>query len=110
MQQAIFFVNVQDEIKSGDVPKSIQCYIHEAGFSEDEARQHIKLLIRETWMLLNEDRFASLPLPKQFIETATNLARTAQCMYQHGDGHGIQDGETKDHVLSLLVNPIPLRN
>ncbi|PON37415.1 Squalene/phytoene synthase [Parasponia andersonii] len=97
-----------DELKRGDVPKSIQCYMHEAGVSEDEARRHIKLLIDETWKHLNEDRVADSRFPKAFIEIATNLSRMAQCMYQYGDGHGIQDRETKDRVLSLLVNPIPL--
>ena len=32
----------------------------------------------------------------------------AQCMYQHGDGH-VHDPETKDRVLSLLINPISIR-
>ena len=82
--------------------------MHDANVSEDEARQHIKFLIGETWKQLNEDRFAGSTFPKPFIEIATNLARMAQCMYQHGDGHAIQDRETKDRVLSLLVNPIPL--
>ncbi|EXB31237.1 Myrcene synthase [Morus notabilis] len=95
-----------DEIKRGDVPKSIQCYMHEAGVSEDEARQHIKWLISETWKQMNADRIADSPFSETFTEIATNLARMAQCMYQHGDGHGIQDRETKDRVLSLLVNPI----
>ena len=67
-------------------------------------------LIGETWKKLNEDRTAESPFPETFIGIATNLARMAQCMYQHGDGHGIEDGETKDRVLSLLVEPIPLDN
>nr|WBW04433.1 terpene synthase [Ficus langkokensis] len=96
-----------DEIKRGDVPKSIQCYMHEVGASEEEARQHIKFLINETWKQMNEDRVAEPRFSQTFIEIATNLARMAQCMYQHGDGHGIQDRETKDRVLSLLVNPVP---
>lgn len=100
------FLIIKDEIKRGDVPKSIQCYMHEAGVSEDEARQHIKWLISETWKQMNADRIADSPFSQTFIEIATNLARMAQCMYQHGDGHGIQDRETKDRVLSLLVNPI----
>lgn len=81
--------------------------MHEVGASEEEARQHIKLLINETWKQMNEDRVAEPRFSQTFIEIATNLARMAQCMYQHGDGHGIQDRETKDRVLSLLVNPVP---
>lgn len=28
-------------------------------------------------------------------------------MYQHGGGHGVEDCETEDRVLSLLVNSFP---
>ncbi|KAL5568212.1 hypothetical protein UlMin_024787 [Ulmus minor] len=95
-----------DEIERGDVPKSIQCYMHQSGASEEEARQHIKFLICETWKQMNKDRVTNSPFCKVFIEIATNLGRMAQCMYQHGDGHGVPDRETKDRVLSLLINPI----
>ncbi|WCJ31210.1 Myrcene synthase chloroplastic [Euphorbia peplus] len=98
-----------DELKRGDVPKSIQCYMNDNGASEEEARQHIHYLIGETWKKLNKKSHVhSLLLPKVFIGIAMDLARTAQCIYQNGDGYGIQDCETKDHVLSLLVQPIPI--
>ncbi|GMN68457.1 hypothetical protein TIFTF001_037514 [Ficus carica] len=98
-----------DEIKRGDVPKSIQCYMHEAGVSEEKAHRHIKLLISETWKDVNEDRLiAESPFSNRFIESAANLARVAQCMYLYGDGHASQDRETQERVLSLFVNPIPL--
>ncbi|KAA8538952.1 hypothetical protein F0562_025644 [Nyssa sinensis] len=97
-----------DELKRGDVPKSIQCYMHETGASEEDTREHIRFLISETWKKMNEDRVIESLFSKTFIGIAMNLARMAQCMYQHRDGHGIQDHETKDRVLSLLVEPIPL--
>lgn len=95
-------------MKRGDVPKSIQCYMYETGASEEDARKHISYLIEGTWKKLNEDGAVESPLPETFIRIATNFARMAQCMYQHGDGHGIEDGETKDRVLSLLIEPIPV--
>ncbi|XP_034705111.1 (-)-alpha-terpineol synthase [Vitis riparia] len=96
-----------DELKRGDVPKSIQCYMYETGASEEDARKHTSYLIGETWKKLNEDGAVKSPFPETFIGIAMNLARMAQCMYQHGDGHGIEYGETEDRVLSLLVEPIP---
>ncbi|KAL6328032.1 hypothetical protein AAG906_033299 [Vitis piasezkii] len=123
----ISYLRKADELKRGDVPKSIQCYMYETGASEEDARKHISYLIGETWKKLNEDqavespfpetfigiatnlaRTAQVSIPETFIRIATNLARMAQCMYQHGDGHGIEDGETKDRVLSLLIEPIPV--
>ncbi|KAH7855598.1 hypothetical protein Vadar_026664 [Vaccinium darrowii] len=92
----------------GDNPKSIQCYIHETDASEEEARDHIKYLIGETWKKMNKDRGAESPCSKTLVKLAMNLGRMAQCMYQYGDGHVAEDVETKDRVLSLLINPIPL--
>ena len=98
-----------DELKRGDVAKSIQCYMHETGANEKDAREHIREMITGTWMKMNKDRLESSHLLNTvFIEIAINLGRMSQCMYQYGDGHGIPDRETKDRVLSLLVNPIPL--
>ncbi|KAH7533008.1 hypothetical protein FEM48_Zijuj04G0084100 [Ziziphus jujuba var. spinosa] len=99
-----------DELKRGDVPKSIQCYMHETGASENEAREYIKRMISEIWEKMNEDGVPSSNFSKTYIGIAKNLARMAQCMYQHGDGHGVQDKETKDRVLSLLINPISLHD
>ncbi|XP_015881067.3 myrcene synthase, chloroplastic [Ziziphus jujuba] len=99
-----------DELKRGDVPKSIQCYMHETGASENEAREYIKRMIGEIWEKMNEDGVPSSNFSKTYIGIAKNLARMAQCMYQHGDGHGVQDKETKDRVLSLLINPISLHD
>lgn len=93
-------------MKRGDVPKTIQCYINETGASEDKAREHIRSLIRETWKKMNQVQETVCPFSKTFIEIAVNLARMAQYMYQYGDGHGIQNHETKDRILALLFEPI----
>ncbi|MBA0766868.1 hypothetical protein Gotri_015867 [Gossypium trilobum] len=96
------------ELKRGDVSKSIQCYMHETGCSEEESREQVKTLIDATWKRMNEEYLmsqSSLSLP--FKHIALNLARMAQCMYQYGDGHGVEDQETKDRVLLLLVSSIP---
>ncbi|CAL5356703.1 unnamed protein product [Camellia sinensis] len=97
-----------DELQRGDVPKSIQCYMHETGASENDAREHMKYLIGETWKKMNEDGAANSLFTKTFIGNAMNLARMVQCLYQHGDGYGAPGKENKYHVLSLVVNPVPL--
>ncbi|CAL5435373.1 unnamed protein product [Camellia sinensis] len=97
-----------DELQRGDVPKSIQCYMHETGASENDAREHMKYLIGETWKKMNEDGAANSLFTKTFIGNAMNLARMLQYLYQHGDGYGAPGKETKYHVLSSVVNPVPL--
>ncbi|KAJ6854528.1 terpene synthase 10 [Populus alba x Populus x berolinensis] len=95
-----------DEIKRGDVAKSIQCYMHETQASEEEARDHIKKLISNTWKKMNASQFSNPHISQTIIGVAVNLPRTAQCIYQYGDGHAIEHLETKDRVMSLLIKPL----
>ncbi|KAG6654989.1 myrcene synthase, chloroplastic-like [Carya illinoinensis] len=98
----------KEELARGDNPKSIQCYMNDTGASEEDAREFIRNLISATWMKYNEEIAASSPFSETFIHIGMNFARMSQCMYQYGDGHGIEDRETKDRVLALLIHPIPL--
>nr|BBO53754.1 putative (R)-limonene synthase [Scoparia dulcis] len=95
------------EMERGDVPKSIQCYMNETGASEMEAREHIKSLICETWKEMNKERMRNdCPFSEAFVESAVGLGRMAQYMYEHGDGHGIQNSQIKQRISSLLFDPI----
>ncbi|GMJ05278.1 terpene synthase-like sequence-1,8-cineole [Hibiscus trionum] len=96
-----------DELKRGDVPKSIQCYMYENDSSEEEAREHVKKLIEAAWKKINEEQMAESPFSRTFIDMAMDLARVAHLMYQNGDGHTNEEGDSKERVLSLFVNPIP---
>ncbi|WKA02037.1 hypothetical protein VitviT2T_020278 [Vitis vinifera] len=96
-----------DELKRGDVPKSIQCYMYETSASEDDARKYIGFLIDETWKKMNEERNLNSPFSQTFIGMAMDIPRMAQCMYlYYRDGYGVQDRETKDHVKTLFIEPI----
>ncbi|KAL6007526.1 Trehalose-6-P synthase/phosphatase complex synthase subunit [Asimina triloba] len=98
----------EEEMAKGDVPKSIQCHMHEAGVPVEMAREHIKGVIRDTWRKMNKYLTDPSPLPKPFIASAFDLARTSTCVYLYGDGFGVPDGENKENIMSLLVYPIPL--
>ncbi|KAM4076882.1 hypothetical protein ACJW30_12G098300 [Castanea mollissima] len=97
-----------DGIKRGDVPKSIQCYMNETGASEEDAREYVRCMISATLKKMNEVRVASSPFSQTYIDISFNVARMAQFMYQHGDGHGAGNHETEAHILSLLIQFIPL--
>nr|UNA06917.1 terpene synthase 2 [Jasminum sambac] len=97
-----------DELKRGDIPKSIQCYMNETGVSEDEARNHMRFLILETWKKMNKDAGVGCPFSQQFIEMSKNTARMSQYMFQYGDGVTMSNPITQDRISTLIFEPIPL--
>ncbi|KAK3010784.1 hypothetical protein RJ639_011310 [Escallonia herrerae] len=95
-----------DELERGDTLKSVQCYMNDTGATEEEARAYINSLVHKTWKIMNKDLLGSYPFSEPFLSANPNLGRTAQCFYQYGDGHGVPDRWTKDHLIALLVHPI----
>nr|XP_043634924.1 R-linalool synthase QH1, chloroplastic-like [Erigeron canadensis] len=98
------------ELERGDVPKSIQCYMHETGASEEKAREHIKKLIIQTWKKLNQETMSAAakydPSASEiFVECATNLGRMGQFTYKDTDVFGTPDDLYKSHQISLLFTP-----
>ena len=81
----------------------------ETGCSEAQARQHISDLIDKSWKKMNRCQIDGSPFGKHFVETALNLARISQCIYQHGDGHGCPDNRSKNRVVLLIVEPISIK-
>ncbi|KAK1429359.1 hypothetical protein QVD17_11567 [Tagetes erecta] len=100
-------VTSTDEMTRGDTSKSIQCYMHETGANEEEARTYIKDLILDAWKKINRERVCanSDQFSREYIEYASNMARVAQFMYREGDGLGRPE-ITKPHLSALLFNPI----
>ncbi|KAG6528910.1 terpene synthase 10-like [Zingiber officinale] len=94
------------EIERGDVPKSIQCCMHERGVSEEVAREQVKELIRGNWRCMNGDRAAATSFDEMLKTVALGIARASQFFYHNGDKYGKADGETMNQVMSLLINPI----
>ncbi|KAL0357020.1 UNVERIFIED_CONTAM: (-)-alpha-terpineol synthase [Sesamum calycinum] len=68
-----------DEVKRGDVPKSIQCYTNESGGSGEEAVEYIRFVIGETWKDMNQEAFVAedSPFPQDFVRIAADLGRMA---------------------------------
>jgi isoprene synthase len=74
--------------------------MYETGASEAEARKHIEKLIQKAWRNMNKCQIDNeTPFARSFVGTAINLARIAQCTYQHGDGHGAPDSRSKNRML-----------
>ncbi|KAK4399001.1 Alpha-farnesene synthase [Sesamum angolense] len=96
------------ELERGDAHSSILCRMREANVTEAAARGHIKSLVTDSWKKIN-GLFISAPRSQQpMIRYVVNTARVASFIYQNGDGFGVQDRETRDQVLSCLIEPLPL--
>lgn len=80
--------------------------MQEVNVPEDVARDHIKTMISEAWKNINRQCLKTSPFLQPFVNVATNFARVAHSLYQHGDGFGVQDLDTKKIILSLLVQAI----
>ncbi|KAI3931493.1 hypothetical protein MKW92_045069 [Papaver armeniacum] len=57
---------------------------------------------------MNRFLFDSSPFDRSFVNLVLNFARTSLFMYQYGDGLGVEHSKSVEHVLSLIVNPIPI--
>lgn len=82
--------------------------MNEEGISEEEARDRIKGLINYSWKKINKIKIEKNYLPKSMVKMCLNMARTAQCIFQHGDGIGTSVGVTQDRLTSLIMKPIPM--
>lgn len=84
--------------------------MNQTGASEREAREHVENLVHETWKAMNGDllndkyRLAARP----FVKACQNLARASHWIYRYGDGHEARSQESKAHMISILVRPVPI--
>ncbi|KAL5056437.1 hypothetical protein RYX36_037119 [Vicia faba] len=101
-------VTYKAELQRGEKVNSIMCYMNENGASEEVAYEYTQGVLNETWKKLNRDRVVDSPFPKALTKTTINLARTAHCLYQNGDGYGVLDAIAKNRVRSLIIEPISL--
>lgn len=90
------------ELSRGDAPTSVMCHMIESNVTEEVANKYIKNIITDAWTKINSLSMSRSPS----IKHITNMARVAHFIYHNGDGFGIQDRETRDQVLVLLVHPL----
>ncbi|KAG2684193.1 hypothetical protein I3843_10G064300 [Carya illinoinensis] len=93
------------EVERGDAPSSIVCYMREKNVSEEMARKHIKGMIDESWKKLNGECLRT-QMPTQLMQTFVNIARVVEGLYHQGDGFGVQDGDKRNKIKSLLLEPL----
>lgn len=81
--------------------------MNETRANRDEAKEFARFMVQETWKKMNQvTLMSSSPFDRNFIRSAADLRRMAMYMYQHGDGHGIQNPQIKQRISTLLFDPI----
>ena len=93
------------EMQRGDVPKSTQCHMNDTGESDATSKEYIKDLIASSWLNLNKE-FLTNSHPTEFVNVILNMARTAQCIFHHGDEIGNSTGTMKNRLTSLFIEQI----
>ncbi|XP_051146863.1 geraniol synthase, chloroplastic-like [Andrographis paniculata] len=98
------------EMERGDVPKSVECYMKEAGVSRKEAEEKIWQLTDEAWKGLNQEaQDGDCHHLQYFIDAVLECARTSHYCYRFGDalGNVTKSNIIKETILDILFNPIP---
>nr|QIQ55997.1 putative terpene synthase 6 [Eremophila drummondii] len=97
----------KSEIVRGDVPKALECYMHETGVSEKKAKEHIQSVIQEAWIKLNgEAADAESIFSRTFITSCVNYCRFGHFLYQLEGGLGEPNLTFEDQINRLLFEPI----
>ncbi|XP_051146861.1 (-)-endo-fenchol synthase, chloroplastic-like [Andrographis paniculata] len=98
------------EMERGDVPKSVECYMTEAGVSRKEAEEKIWQLIDEAWKELNQEaQDGDFYHPQHFIDAVLECVRATHFCYRFGDGLGgvAKSKIIKEMIADIFFNPIP---
>ncbi|XXG83115.1 hypothetical protein AAC387_Pa10g0948 [Persea americana] len=106
---------VKDDIQSnkfeqerGHVASSVQLYMKENECTYDEACVKLQGKVERAWKDINKECLKPTPVPMPFLVRVVNLARVIEVLYQNRDGYTDSTHETKERILSVLVNPIPI--
>lgn len=86
----------------------IQIYMNENGSTYEEACEKCRRMAADAWKDINKECLKPPPAPMPILKRIVNLTRVIEVIYKLRDGYTNPTYETKECVLSLLVNPIPV--
>lgn len=61
--------------------------------------------VENAWKDINQEYIKPTAVPMPFLDRVLNLARAIDVIYKYGDGY-THSHLLKDHIASLLVNPM----
>ncbi|KAK8707369.1 hypothetical protein V6N13_058430 [Hibiscus sabdariffa] len=100
---------LKDEEGRGGQISGITCYMKEHGVSKEEAVEGFRERIKLLWKDMNEGFMEMpMPVPKQILTAAFNVARVSEVSYKYDDGFTKPETTYKDYITKVLIDPIPL--
>ncbi|XP_044496800.1 (-)-germacrene D synthase-like [Mangifera indica] len=100
-------VGHKHEQKRGHVASAIECHMKEHGVSEEETIKVFREQIANGWKDINEAFLKPTAAPVPLLDRILNLSRAADFIYKDDDCY-TNSYLTKDHVASMLRDPIQL--
>ncbi|KAL5720568.1 hypothetical protein ACHQM5_013231 [Ranunculus cassubicifolius] len=94
------------EMERGDVPKAVQCYMHQEGVTEVDARKYLWNLTDETEKKLHTAVRLESSLPPDFIDLILNANRMTHALYQYGDGYGHPGSQMKQEFSAVIFDSV----
>ncbi|KAL8111151.1 sesquiterpene synthase Cop-like [Apium graveolens] len=96
------------EQEKGDIPSAVECYMKQHGATKDEAYTELQKRVANAWKDMNQECLRPTQIPLSLLARSDNLARAINIIYDGDDGYTHSSTRTKDLIISVLVDPVPL--
>ncbi|KAK8705847.1 hypothetical protein V6N13_049433 [Hibiscus sabdariffa] len=97
----------KDEMERGESMNFIHFYMLEKGVSEEETRDHVKVLMKDLWKKLNKAMIKDSVRAPVIVKVVVRVMRCCHRIYHYGDFFGTQSKQNQECVKSVL-EPIPM--
>ncbi|KAL8111154.1 sesquiterpene synthase Cop-like [Apium graveolens] len=96
------------EQEKGDIPSAVECYMKQHGATKDEAYTELQKRVANAWKDMNQECLRPTQIPLSLLARIDNLTRAINILYDGDDGYTHSSTRTKDLIISVLVNEVPL--
>ncbi|KAK1368317.1 (+)-delta-cadinene synthase [Heracleum sosnowskyi] len=96
------------EQEKGDIPSAVECYMKQHGATKHEAYSELQKRVTNAWKDINQECLRPTHIPLSLLARIDNLTRAIYILYDGDDGYTHSSTRTKDHITSVLVDPVPL--
>ncbi|KAF8028583.1 hypothetical protein BT93_E1270 [Corymbia citriodora subsp. variegata] len=97
------------EQERGHVATAVECFMKQYGVTEEEAKEELCKQVVDAWKDINEELRRPTVVPMPLLVQILNLTRSSHMMYKgETDDYTHARTKLKEHVTSLLVNPLPM--